>query len=369
MDLLSELLEERAERNNNTVPTQGNSGGEEEGDTLTCDFLQTRFGQNYVKQLCNFAEAQVTEIEHVCNDTLKPTGPGRRYMDIRCCIIIYLTWLTSGWTISKMASLFKAPRANIQRTLTYVMSGLTESLKAAYLPKSLEEIEFAKPVRKFKFFPHATGAVDATLIPIRKPMDRDTNNAYYSGKHACHGAKIQVVVDPSGKAIHVSSLIPGRRHDSILFRESGVPQFFKIKREKNTKNYAPGHCYLLADSGYIGLDDIYPELVVSRKKLRNGELAQESVEWNPKLHSDRAIVENFFGRMKGYFYILSVPYRGALNALEDLVVTCICLTNLLLKTNPLRSNEEEEDSSTTSCDSDILVIIESSPKRTPKTGK
>ena len=80
-------------------------------------------------------------------------------------------------------------------------------------------------------------------------------------------------------------------------------------------------------------------------------------------------MENFFGRMKGYFYILSVPYRGALNALEDFVVTYICLTNLLLKTNPLRSNEEEEDSSTTSCDSDIPVVIESSPKRTPKSGK
>ena len=109
MELLGELLEERAERNNNTVSTQGNSEGkfrreiqkgnsegEEEGDTLTCDFLQTRFGQDYVKQLCNFTEARVTEIEHVCNDTLKPTGPGRRYMDIRCRIIIYLTWLTSG---------------------------------------------------------------------------------------------------------------------------------------------------------------------------------------------------------------------------------------------------------------------------------
>ena len=107
-----------------------------------------------------------------------------------------------------MVSLFKAPRANIQRTLTYVMPGLTESLKAAYLPKSLEKIELTRPVRKFKFFPHATGAVDATLIPIQKPMDRDANNVYYSGKHGCHGAKIQVVVDPSGRAIHVSSLIP-----------------------------------------------------------------------------------------------------------------------------------------------------------------
>ena len=92
-----------------------------------------------------------------------------------------------------MASLFKAPRTNIQRTLTYVISGLTESLKAAYLPKSLEEIKLTRPVRKFKFFPHATGAVDATLIQIQKPMDRDANNACYSGKHCCHGAKYRLL--------------------------------------------------------------------------------------------------------------------------------------------------------------------------------
>ena len=59
MELLSELLEECAGRSNNTVPAQGNLGEEEEEDTLTCDLLQARFGQNYVKQLCDFTEAQV----------------------------------------------------------------------------------------------------------------------------------------------------------------------------------------------------------------------------------------------------------------------------------------------------------------------
>ena len=73
--------------------------------------------------------------------------------------------------------------------------------------------------------------------------------------------------------------------------------------------------------------------------------------------------------MKGHVNILSVPYRGAPNALEDLVVTCICLTSLLSKTNPLLLNEKEEDSSTTSCDSDVPVIGKPSPKRTLKSGK
>ena len=217
-----------------------------------------------------------------------------------------------------------------------------ESLRATYLSGSLE-VEAGKPTQKFKFFPYALGVVDATLIPVQKPTDRSTNNAYYSGKHHCHGAKIQVVVNSLGEAIHASSLIPGRRHDSFLFRESGIAQFFKIKKGKNMKGSAPKHYYLLADSGYIGLEDIYPEVIISKKKPRDGKLSKKSVEWNSRVHSDRVIVENLFGRMKGYFNILATPYRGALNALEDVVITCICLANFLLKTNLLRSGGGGEE--------------------------
>lgn len=231
MELLNELLKERSERARSPVGPIKELSAEDDGDdTLTCDYLLSRFGPDYVHQLCGFSEAQVMEIERVCSETLKATGPGRRYSDIRCRLIVYLTWLTSGWTISKMATLFQAPKANIQRTITYVMSGLTESLRATYLPGSLEEVEARKPSQKFKFFPYALGAVDATLIPVQKPTDRSTNNAYYSGKHHCHGAKIQVVVNSLGEAIHASSLIPGRRHDSFLFRESGIAQFLRLRR-------------------------------------------------------------------------------------------------------------------------------------------
>ena len=79
------------------------------------------------------------------------------------------------------------------------MSGLTESLKAAHLPRSPEGLEVVKPRRKFKIFPHVLGAVDATLVPIQTPTDKAVNNANFSGKRHCHGLKIQVVVDSDGR--------------------------------------------------------------------------------------------------------------------------------------------------------------------------
>ena len=58
--------------------------------------------------------------------------------------------------------------------------------------------------------------------------------------------------------------------------------------------------------------------------------------------SDRVLVENFFGRLKTTFGILSTPYRCALNSLEDVVITCICLLNAKLKTHPLRAINGDE---------------------------
>ena len=129
------------------------------------------------------------------------------------------------------------------------MSELTVSPGAAYLPESIEEVEVMKPTQNFMFFPYVLGAIDATLVPIHKLTDRSTNNAYYSGKHHCHGAKIHVVVDSLGETIHASSLISGWCNDSILFGESGIAGFFKVKKGNIRKILSPKHYYLLANSG------------------------------------------------------------------------------------------------------------------------
>ena len=72
------------------------------------------------------------------------------------------------------------------------------------------------------------------------------------------------------------------------------------------------HPALLADSGYMGHDVVYHELIVCKKRPLHGELSQKDLETKFKLHSNRALVENFFGILKTTFGILSIPYRCAL---------------------------------------------------------
>ena len=80
------------------------------------------------------------------------------------------------------------------------------------------------------------------------------NNDYYLGKHSTHGAKIQATVDADGKAIHTSPLIPGRRHDAYLFRNSGLAESMKEVRRGSGRTEIT-HPALLADSSYAGLDE------------------------------------------------------------------------------------------------------------------
>ena len=117
---------------------------------------------------------------------------------------------------------------SIQRTITYVMSGPTHSLRREYLPQSREEIA---ATRKFENFPQVVGAVDATLIPVQKSKSPELDRMYFSGKHGTHGAKIQATVSADCQAILVSPLIPGRRHDAHLFRNSELAEFMQKKKK------------------------------------------------------------------------------------------------------------------------------------------
>ena len=165
-----------------------------------------------------------------------------------------------------------------------------------------------------------------------------------------HGGKIQVVVSSNGRLMHVSQLTPGRRHDSYLFRISGFTEFIKTTTTEHGKRETR-HPYILGDSGYVGLQDIYPELIVGKKKPKNGEPTREELDWNKRMHSDRTIVENFFFFFLIKFGLFERPYRCALNTLQDIVVTCVCLPNMNLKRHPLRTERIQQEATSESSSS------------------
>ena len=162
MATIEKLVNERREREGKNF--QEVEVDEERDEEITCLDLVEKFGRDYIKRLTSFTEEEVDEILVVCEETLKPVGPGRRYKDMKCRVVIYLTWLTSGWTIRALATLFQMTMPSVQRTINYVMSGLTYSLKREYLPQSRDEIVTAK---NLSIFPRQWGWLTPPLSPSK----------------------------------------------------------------------------------------------------------------------------------------------------------------------------------------------------------
>jgi hypothetical protein len=80
--------------------------------------------------------------------------------------------------------------------------------------------------------------LDGTLLPTdRIAADRP----FYSGKHKKHGMNVQVIADPFGRLLWVSSGLPGAVHDVRAAREHGV-----------VKALAEAGIPCWADKGYRG---------------------------------------------------------------------------------------------------------------------
>ena len=181
-------------------------------------------------------------------------------------------------------------------------------------------------------YENVVGIVDASLIETRRPVvDQRTQ---YSGKHKKHGTKVQVITSCNGLAMSITTGIVGSRHDYAAFRDSGVAEMFAEKcwRGGEQVEICRG---VMADGGYQGIQ-AYIEATIPHRRPRGGELSDDQHEFNRRMSTLRIIVENFFGRLKSYWRILSW-YSGSRHHLNNIIVVCSALTNILLIRYPLRS--------------------------------
>lgn len=236
--------------------------------------------------------------------------------------------------------------SDLQTPITSLWDKLADVLMKDQVPSS--PLQYT-PSRHFDNFPGAVGALDASLIMISKPSNRDENRLYFSGKHYKHGVKFQALVAPDGILIHYGGTIPGSRHDMKLYEESGLDRAMLRGRVQDERGVVSTRPQILADGGYKGIHLTYPEAILPNRKPRGNQLTPQQIEFNRRVGHDRSVVERYFGRMKCYWSILQRPYRCDKCSMEVLIKICIGLTNLKIKTSPmflegaLYVEQEEED--------------------------
>ena len=97
---------------------------------------------------------------------------------------------------------------------------------------------------------------------------------------------------------------------------------------------------ILGDKGYQNSDS---DILVTPYKGNTATLPREKLRFNQNLGQVRIIVENFFGRLKSRYEIMSNVFRGDHKTYEDYFTICCALVNFeqIVCDHPLR--EEDSD--------------------------
>jgi hypothetical protein len=159
--------------------------------------------------------------------------------------------------------------------------------------------------------------IDGTERPVRRPKNREQQQAKYSGKKKRHTVKNNVIMDKqTGKIKGLSETVDGRRHDKKLADEQALsfPKGSKLWQDTGFQGYAP--------EGVI--------IIQPKKKPRGRLLTYAEKDRNRRIAKQRIYVEHCIGGIK-VFSIVRDIFRHLKAGFADLVMETACgLHNLRL---------------------------------------
>lgn len=191
-----------------------------------------------------------------------------------------------------------------------------------HFPSNEQEFDDAKKMwRTRSKFPCAIGALDCTLIRIKKPKIHGDEYVCRKGYPALN---VQATCDANSMFTSVDSSWTGSVHDSRIWRNSVIQQTLYANRRG---------ALLLADEGYA----LTPWMMtVFRNPVTD---AQKSYN---KLHKiERSIIERMFGQVKQRFPILQNKMRMATERVPSMIVACFILHNVAKFLNDPEFEEEQ----------------------------
>ncbi|XP_046391609.1 putative nuclease HARBI1 [Ischnura elegans] len=179
--------------------------------------------------------------------------------------------------------------------------------------------------------PGVIGAIDGCHIPIKQP---EANPIDFYNRKGYNSIILQAVCDHEMKFTNITVGMPGRMHDSRVFRNSPL--------YRQMMNAA--HPLISPENHLIG-DSAYPLLGSLLTPFRNnGHLNAATVNYSTKLSKIRCIIERAFGLLKGKFRRLKYLDMSDELLINKTVAVCCILHNFILNNERLNVEEflEEE---------------------------
>jgi hypothetical protein len=321
--------------------------GSEEGEGDDNSLWGTCVGDvDRCRTLCGFTPAEFLELYAEVEDRLEENvGRGKRSKITKHDrLLMLLVFLKHYETNARLAQTFGISKGHVQKCITGTAETVLPTLWRCYI----ETLDIDEPER-YDEFAGVVAMMDVTVQPIWTPEGSyDEKKRYFSGKHKMYVLKSQCLHDRRGLVLSVVAAIPGAVHDVTIAQRS-IAEIRRVVRpmeprdndedpvdvEDDVDDQEDGRL-LMVDSGYQGLQHLLP-CVLPYKKRPGRELTAPQKQHNRRMARRRVLVENYYGRLKRRYRIMTDKYRGERGAYEMFFKICVSLTNFHVIKHPLRT--------------------------------
>jgi hypothetical protein len=235
-----------------------------------------------------------SEITDACAMICAEVNEGDRkwppWLGLYLSTVIALTYLRRNRAQAELAECYGVSQATISRAISVITPLLGKVLK-----------DFAPTADDLD--PREQYVADGTLLPC---WSWAGHPELYSGKHKTTGMNVQVACTLSGRLSWISDALPGSRHDSWCFIESGA-----------LTGLAPGSW--IGDKAYIGKDMITPI-----RKPAHRDLLDWEKEFSTAVNKVRYVIEQVIANFKAW-RIMHTDYRRPLSTFIETISAVIAL--------------------------------------------
>jgi DDE superfamily endonuclease/Helix-turn-helix of DDE superfamily endonuclease len=215
-------------------------------------------------------------------------------------LFFILFYLKCYPTVDTAAYVFASSKSAVHEWIHDILPLLEKTLGRSFdLPKR----RISSPEEFFELFPGVREVmIDGVERPTIRSKKNKTQGKHYSGKKKRHTRKNVVVADTTKRILALSPSKHGRVHDK--------------KQLDKMELHIPNDVYILADTGFVGLQKQHTRVLLPEKKPKGGVLTQLQKDMNHLISSTRIVVEHAIGGMKRFACVSSI-YRNK-NGLDDM---------------------------------------------------
>ena len=328
-----QIKAERRDRIRQESQQEDSSNGDQAVDafkesTFNLSSFLTLHPDSTCENLTNFTSEELDELVEVINNKLGTGHRGKKTrVSTKGCLFLTLMYYSTYVPLQTLSGIVSVQIPTLERIIRKVTSTYFPVFIDKFIPKALPTCRV-----QFKNYPDAVGAVDSSTIPFFRPQAKDDQKKSWDAKNHQNGIKLQALVNPAGKAIHICTNFLGATHDKKVFDLSGATAFVTVKRGVEDVQLP-----ILADRGYIGIEKYHTTAIVQQKGS-----SKAVKDRNNYIAVDRQIVERFFGRFKVSWGAMSDGYRGDRDNIGLIIMGLVALTNYYIDLHPLTSTDDNE---------------------------